>query len=62
MPVTGLVHRCVLERSMVEEDGAGGGHSRGGEEHPGHPGFTDTALQTSVMSGRLLLPFIISSC
>lgn len=61
MPVTGLVHRCVLERSMVEE-GGGEGHSRGGEEHPGHPGFTDTALQTSAMSGRLLLLFIISSC
>lgn len=23
MPVMGLVHRCVLERSMVEEDGGG---------------------------------------
>lgn len=42
---------------MVEGDGA---HGRGGVEEP--PGFTDTALQTSEMSGRLLLPFIISSC
>lgn len=35
-------------------------HSRGEVEE--HPGFTDTALQTSEMSGWLLLPFIISSC
>lgn len=34
-------------------------HSRGGVEE--HPGFTDTALQTSEMSGWLLLPFISSS-
>lgn len=58
MPVTGLVHRCVLERSMVEEEG--GGTQQGQVEE--HPGFTDTALQTSAMSGRLLLLFTVSSC